>query len=170
MKKVLVIGSGGAGKSTFAKRLSRILHIEVTHLDSLYWQPGWVETPKAAWRSKVKQLITQDSWILDGNYSGTLDIRIPACDTVIFLDLPPWLCLWRVIKRVAVYRNRTRPDMAAGCNERLSLEFLAWIWNYQRRTRPKIVELLRQSPESRRVIWLHSPAEVEKFLANLHNV
>lgn len=85
MRKVLVIGSGGAGKTTFAKRLSKILNIEVIHLDALYWNPGWVETPELEWRKIVEGLIVRDSWIMDGNYSGTLDLRIKACDTVIIL-------------------------------------------------------------------------------------
>lgn len=169
MKKILVIGSGGAGKSTFATRLSRILNIEVIHLDSLYWHPGWVETPKAEWRSLVERLIAQDTWIMDGNYSGTLDLRIPACDTVIFLDLPPRVCLWRVMKRTAKYRNRRRPDMANGCKERLSFEFMAWIWNYQKRTKPKIVELLKQYERDRTIIWLKSQTEIERFLATVSN-
>src|SRR5690349_3028678 len=87
MKKILVIGSGGAGKSTFAKQLSAILHLEVLHLDALYWQAGWVETPKPEWKQRVTELLAGDAWIMDGNYSGTLDIRMQACDTVIFLDL-----------------------------------------------------------------------------------
>ena len=169
MKRVLVIGSGGAGKSTLANRLSRILKIEVTHLDALYWQPGWVETPKAEWRETVEQLIAGDSWILDGNYSGTLDIRIPAADTVIFLDLSPWVCLWRVLKRIAIYRNQKRPDMAEGCNEKFDLKFIAWIWNYQKRTKPKIVEMLTRFTDNRNVIQLRSPHEVERFLTDLQN-
>src|SRR5829696_6662179 len=99
MRKVLVIGSGGAGKSTVARRLGARLQIDVIHLDSLYWQPGWVETSKDEWKTIVAEILKRDSWILDGNYSGTLAMRYEACDTVIFLDMPPIVCLWRVIKR-----------------------------------------------------------------------
>ncbi|MGH9842177.1 MAG: hypothetical protein ACREEM_25785 [Blastocatellia bacterium] len=113
MRKVLVIGSGGAGKSTFAKCLGERLHIEVIHLDMLYWNPGWIETPKAEWLRAVEELVKRDAWIMDGNYSGTLDLRLKACDTVIFLDLPRLTCLWRVLKRVVQYRGRRRPDMIA---------------------------------------------------------
>ena len=167
MRKILVIGSGGAGKTTFAKRLSDIIKIDVIHLDRLYWQPGWVETPKAKWRNIVEDLIKLDSWIMDGNYSGTLDIRIEACDTVIFLDLPPRICLWRVIRRAIEYRNRNRPDMAEGCQERISLEFLFWVWNYQKRTRPKIVELIQNNADGRRIFRISSNEDMERFLANL---
>jgi adenylate kinase family enzyme len=165
MRKILVIGSGGAGKTTFAKRLSSIVNIDVIHLDTLYWNPGWVETPKTEWRKTVEALIERDSWIMDGNYSGTLDIRIEACDTVIFLDLATRICLWRVIKRAIQYRYGNRPDMAEGCQERLDLNFMRWVWNYKKRTRPKIVKLIEENSGSKRVIWLQSNAEVERFLA-----
>jgi adenylate kinase family enzyme len=167
MRKILVIGSGGAGKTTFAKRLSDIIKIEVIHLDRLYWHAGWIETPKAEWKKTVEGLIKLDSWIMDGNYSGTLNIRIEACDTVIFLDLPSRICLWRVIRRAIQYRNRSRPDMAEGCQERLSLEFLFWVWNYQKRTRPKIVELIQNNADGRRIIRLSSNEDMERFLASI---
>lgn len=166
MRKVLVIGSGGAGKSTFARRLGERLHIEIIHLDMLYWNPGWVETPKAEWLRVVEELVKRDTWIMDGNYSGTLDLRLEACDTVIFLDLPRLTCLWRVLKRAIRYRNTRRPDMAAGCEERLTLEFVQWVWNYPNRTRPKVIELLRGN-SGKTVIRLRSQPELDQFLAGV---
>ncbi|HEX8180707.1 MAG TPA: DNA topology modulation protein [Pyrinomonadaceae bacterium] len=167
MKKVLVIGSGGAGKSTFARRLGLLLNIEVVHLDMLYWQPGWVELPKPEWRQMVEELTEREAWIMDGNYSGTLDVRFAACDTLIFLDLPRLVCLRRIIRRRAAYRRRNRPDMAAGCHERLTLEFVRWVWNYPQRSRPKILALFKEHAHHKRMIRLRSPAEVERFLADL---
>jgi adenylate kinase family enzyme len=162
---VLIIGAGGAGKSTVARRLGESLRIEVLHLDRLYWRPGWVETPKGEWRDKVRELVRRESWIMDGNYSGTLDIRLAACDTVVFLDLPRTLCLRRVVKRLLMYRRGGRPDMAEGCPERLSVEFLRWVWDYPNRSRPKVLEKLKAGGEGKRIIRLRSQAEVEKFLA-----
>src|SRR5947209_9630130 len=127
MRRVLVIGSGGAGKSTFARRLGKLLDLQVIHLDVNYWKPGWVETPKDEWRRKVEELAKGDAWIIDGNYSGTLDMRLAACDTVVFLDLPRTVCIRRVLKRVLTYRDGTRPDMAEGCTEKFDFEFLRWI-------------------------------------------
>lgn len=168
MRKILVIGSGGAGKSTFAARLGRILDLEVIHLDVFYWQPGWVETPKDVWQQRVAELARRDSWIMDGNFSGTLSLRLAACDTVIFLDMPRSICLWRVLKRLAQYRNSSnRPDMAAGCREKFNLEFLRWVWNYPQRTKPKVVEQLREHARSKKVVWLRTPAEAESFLVSL---
>jgi adenylate kinase family enzyme len=166
MKKVLVIGSGGAGKSTFARELGTLLDIDVIHLDALYWHPGWVETPRTEWRKVIEGLVRRDAWIIDGNYSNTLDFRLEACDTVIFLDMARFICLWRVLARAILYRGRVRPDMAEGCRERLDLEFICWVWGYKRRTRPQIIEILRQSAQSKQVIWLRSRAEVKRFLTS----
>jgi len=165
MKRVLVIGPGGAGKSTLAKRLGELLNLEVLHLDKLYWQSGWIEMPKPEWRKTVEELLRRDAWIMDGNYSGTLDIRFEACDTVIFLDMARALCLWRVLKRAIMYRNRSRPDMAEGCHERLTWEFVLWIWNYSSRTRPKIVRMLESHLEGKKIVWLRTRSDVRKFLA-----
>jgi adenylate kinase family enzyme len=167
MKKILVIGSGGAGKTTFATELGKILNIEVIHLDSLYWKAGWIETPKPEWKRVVEQLLARDSWVMDGNYGGTLDLRFQACDTVIFLDLPRLLCLWRVFKRMLRYRNTNRPDMPEGCQERLSLDFILWIWNYPKKTRPKIIRMLNENQPGKELIKLQSRAEVKTFLGNI---
>jgi adenylate kinase family enzyme len=170
MTKVLVIGSGGAGKSIFARHLGKLLNIEVIHLDALYWRPGWGETPRDEWRKVIEQLVKRDAWVIDGNYSNTLDLRLEACDAVIFLDTARWICLWRVLKRVIVYRGRTRPDMAVGCHERLDWGFIRWVWNYNSRTRPQVLEKLKQSDQSQKVIWLRSQAEVKRFLASMKDV
>ena len=159
-----MIGSGGAGKSTFSRRLGEILNLEVIHLDALYWHPGWVETPKPEWRRRVEELARRDSWIMDGNYSGTFDLRFEACDTVVFLDVSRPVCLWRVLKRRALYRRGDRPDMARGCDEELSLEFLRWVWAYPERTRPKVMRLLRESPPDKNIFHLRRRADIEGFL------
>lgn len=163
-RKILVIGSGGAGKSTFARQLSEILGIPVVHLDALYWKPGWVEPSKVDWAETVRDVLKRDAWIMDGNYSGTLDERIDACDAVIFLDLPRTTCLWRVFRRRVMYRNATRPDMAEGCREHLSLEFFAWIWNYPKRSRPKVVKLLSEERTKKKATRLRTAAEIDRFL------
>jgi adenylate kinase family enzyme len=165
VKRVLVIGSGGAGKSTLARRLGERLSLEVIHLDAYHWRPGWVEPPKEEWNATVEELLRREAWVMDGNYSGTLDARLVACDTVVFLDLPRAVCLWRVMKRLAMYYHRRRPDMAEGCHESFDLEFIRWVWSYRKRSRPKVVRLLREHEREKRVVWLRSSAEAEEFLA-----
>ncbi|MGI9064780.1 MAG: DNA topology modulation protein [Pyrinomonadaceae bacterium] len=165
MRKVLVIGSGGSGKSTFARRLGALLDLEVIHLDSIYWSPGWVEMPKPDWNRTVEELLTRNAWIIDGNYSGTLEMRLEACDTVIFLDLSRVIYLWRLLKRAVLYRNERRPDMAEGCPEKLNWEFIKWVWGYRKRTRPKIIKRLENN--AKQIIWLKSPTEVKRFLVTV---
>jgi len=126
MRKVLVIGSGGAGKSTFAATLSRRTGLPLIHLDSLYWRPGWIETSAAEWDQTIEHLLGRDTWIMDGNFGRTLERRLAACDTVIFLDLPRLLCLQRIIRRRLQFHGRSRPDMREGCPERLSWEYIQW--------------------------------------------
>ncbi|BAZ51479.1 topology modulation protein [Nostoc sp. NIES-4103] len=163
----MIIGSGGAGKSTLARELGSILGLEVIHLDTLYWHPGWVETPKLEWQSIIQDLTLRESWIMDGNYSGTLDIRLAIADTVIFLDFPRMLCLWRVIKRSWQYAGQSRPDMASGCPERLTWEFLKFVWTYPITRRPNILNKLSQLPPNQQVIILHKPEEVREFVQTI---
>ena len=169
MRKILVIGSGGSGKSTFATRLGALLNLEVSHLDKCFWRPGWSKPALEEWLQTVTELTDRESWILDGNYSGTLDLRVQKCDTVVFLDLSRWLCLWRIMTRVLRYRKAERPDMAEGCPEKLDLEFVLWVWNYPRRTKPKVIKLLRERCEGKEIVWLRSRGEVEKFLAQFEH-
>ncbi|MDQ8035935.1 MAG: hypothetical protein REI12_00820 [Pedobacter sp.] len=166
MKKILVIGSGGSGKSTFSAQLGKQLHMPVIHLDAHYWQPGWVEPTKAQWLARVHELCQGEQWVMDGNYSGTLVPRLAACDTVIFLDLPRLLCLWRVLSRSLRYWGQTRPDMAEGCPEQFSPEFWCWIWNYPRDSRPRALALIEKNAAGKHIIRLRSAQAVRQFLAN----
>ena len=170
MKRVLIIGSGGAGKTTFAQALASRTGLPLTHLDQLFWHPGWVPTPDEEWDRLIAQLIARDSWILDGNYGRTLPRRLDAADTVIFLDLPPLVCTWRILKRQLRYAGRIRPDSAPGCPERLTWEFVAWVWTYRSRRRPEIMKRLDTVKSTKRIIVLRSDKEVRRFLERvLHN-
>lgn len=164
MKKIAIIGSGGSGKSTLARKLGELLHIEVFHLDALFWNPGWVGTSKQEQRVVQEELVEKETWIFDGNYGGTMDIRLNKADTIIFLDIPRTVCAYRVLKRWIQYRNKTRPDMGEGCEERISLEFLKWVWEYPKTKRPAILKKMDSFSKEKKVIILKSPKEVESFL------
>lgn len=165
MKRVLVIGTGGAGKTTLARRLAECTGLPLIHLDSLYWRAGWEPTPPDEWRAKVAQLISGDSWIIDGNYGGTLDMRLEACDTVVFLDIPRVVCLWRVVKRRLRHFGRVRPELPPGCPDRLNWEFLTWIWTYRSRRRGEILQRLATVNNRKDVVILRSAAALEEFIA-----
>ncbi len=167
MKKVLVIGSSGAGKSTFSRRLSDLTGIEIIHLDKLHWKPNWTEPSKEEWKATLEKAMRGEAWIMDGNYSNTLDIRIPVCDTVIFLEMLPAVCVYRVLKRVARSYGKTRPDMADNCVEQFDWEFIKWIWNFENRSKPKMEKLLEQFKNEKTIIRLKSKREVEDFFRNL---
>ena len=164
MKRICIIGSGGAGKSTLARQLGESLCIEVIHLDKLHWKPGWVETPKIEWERIQREIVKHPSWIIDGNYSGSMDIRLDAADTIIFLDTPRLVCLRNALLRWIKYRGRTRPDMNEGCRERIDWSFLKWIWTYPIRRRPWVIEKLNEYAEGREIIRLRKKSEVRSFI------
>jgi len=170
MKKIIIIGSGGAGKSTFARRLGEMTGIEVLHLDKLYWKPNWVEPSKEEWEKLLEKMLEKDEWIMDGNFGGTLEMRLKHCDTAIFLDLPRTVCIYRALKRWTKYYNTNRPDMTVGCNEKVDLEFLGWIWSFPKKKKPKIEEKLKIFEKEKTIIRLRSPKEVENFFLNFREI
>ena len=119
MQRVLIIGSAGAGKTTLSVELGAVLGLPVVHLDAHYWRPGWVPSDDQHWKDTVASMVQNDHWIMDGNYGGTMDMRVAAADTVVFLALPRIVCLYRVMIRALRYWNRPRPDLNDGCPEQL---------------------------------------------------
>ena len=168
MKRILVIGSSGAGKSTFSRRLHQLTNIKLIHLDRLYWRANWTEPEdKVEWRKNLAEVLNEEEWIIDGNYSSTMEMRLRASDTAILLDLPNYVCTWRVFKRVLLYRKGGRPDMAEGCHERFDWEFLKWTWNYPKRSKPKVENLLKRFESEKTIIRLKSNRDIENFLMSL---
>lgn len=170
MKRVIIIGSGGAGKSSLARRLGEAAKIPVLHLDKLYWKPNWVEPPKEEWEKLLETELKKDEWIMDGNFGGTLELRLQYCDTAIFLDLPRTVCVYRALKRWIKYYGTNRPDMTVGCNEKVDPEFLGWVWNFPTIKKPKIEEKLRLFEKEKKIIRLHSQKEVENFFLNFTEI
>ena len=118
-RRILVIGSGGAGKSTFARELAQRTGLPLVHLDSHFWKPGWTLTPPDEWSGRVRGLVREDCWIMDGNYIGSLELRLERCDTVVFFDLPRLTCLGGIARRWLRHRVTSRPDLPEGCPERV---------------------------------------------------
>ncbi len=163
MRRVLIVGCSGAGKTTRARALANATGLPLIHLDRHFWQPGWVEPDKADWRATVAGLAGRDRWIMDGNYGGTLPERLARADTVIHLDFPTRVCLWRVLRRTAAgIGGAARDDMAEGCPERIDRAFLRYVRRFRRDHRPRLVARLEEFPG--RVIVLRSPREARAFL------
>lgn len=164
MQRIAIIGSCGAGKSTLARTLGEKLNLPVIHLDAYYWQPEWQETDKDEWPKIQQELIKDNHWIIDGNYSNTMNTRLAAADTIIWLDFNRYLCLWRVIKRFLQYPGKVRPDMAAGCPERLNWEFLQYVWNFPHLRRPQITDRLAKYQADKQIIVLQNPHQMLNWL------
>ncbi len=168
MERVMIIGPGGAGKSTLARALGAKLGLPVIHLDVEHWLPGWAEPDDDAWRKRVAELAAADRWILDGNFGGTLGIRLARADTVVFMDFNRYRCLWGALKRLAKYHGTdNRPDLAKGCPEGWDWDFYRWIWNYPKRHRPATLALLAGA-RGKRIVTLRNDRETRAFLASIH--
>ncbi|MDF2890420.1 MAG: topology modulation protein [Clostridia bacterium] len=164
MKKILIIGSGGAGKSTLARKLGDITGIDIVHLDKIFWQPGWVSISREALADKIKAIIPGDSWIIDGNYSGTMELRMEAADAIIYLDFSTIVCLCGIFKRWMMYSGKKRPDITEGCNEKIDWAFFYWVLTYRRRNRKKLLAMLHKYAEGRKIVILKNRREVKNFV------
>jgi adenylate kinase family enzyme len=169
VRRWLVLGAGGAGKTTLALKLGRILRLPIIHLDRHFWQPGWVEPSDEAWDRNVAELSRGEAWVIDGNYSRTLGPRLERAQAAILLDPPTLQCVWGVVKRATWRRGRIRPDLAEECDEQFpSLEFLWYVSTYKWRSRPKV---LRRVKAASHVTLYHfrSRSEGRAFLAGLRS-
>lgn len=166
MNKTMVIGVGaGVGKSTFARRLGKITGAEVTHLDRLYWKPNWIEAPHEEFLAAQEQVVQNEKWIIEGNYSGTFAIRERAADTIIYLELPLYVCLYRVLKRRVQYHGKTRDDIGEGCEEKIDWAFLKFILTTYGPRKKKMKERLqRYAAEGKTVHYLKTSTQIEGFL------
>ena len=164
MQRVLVLGCSGAGKSTFSRRLAAVTGLPRTELDHAFWHPGWVPTQRDEWWPKVAELCAAPAWILDGNFTSSLHIRLPRADTVIWLDYPRHLCIRRVLVRIVRDYGRVREGLPEGCPEKLDLEFLRYIWSFNRDHRPKIIAALEKFGSHARLYRFRSDREAQTLL------
>lgn len=170
MRRVVILGNAGSGKSTLARRLGERLGLPVVHLDVLFWEPGWTEPDNEAFRARVRAAIAGDSWVCEGNYlSRTFDLRLPRADQVIWLDTPRLTCVRRVIVRSALARPRA--DLAAGCEEGFFgndfPEFLAYTWNYDAKSRPRLDAARQAIAPDVPVVHLSGSRQIDTFLSSL---
>ena len=166
MKRVLIIGCGGAGKSTLARLLGQRTGLPVVHLDQLFWKPGWVERTPEEFDPMIRRELSKETWIMDGNFNRTLPERLKYCDTVIYLDFGRLACLWGVFKRVITTYGTVRPDMGQGCPERFDLDFMKWVWNFKKSKGQQYDDLLAKATHAR-VIKMKNRREVRRFLETL---
>lgn len=161
MKKVMVIGCPGSGKSTLSRALQEKTRLPLFYLDRMHWNPDRTTVEKEVFLERLQAVLQQEEWIIDGNYASTMELRLQVCDTVIFLDYPTQLCLDGVRER----QGKPRPDMP-WIETQEDSEFLEFIKRYRQESRPQVMQLLEKYADKRTVI-LHSREEGEKFLNDL---
>jgi adenylate kinase family enzyme len=149
LTRVVILGRGGAGKSTLARRLGEITGLRVVELDKVFWQPGLAAMPRDEWVSVQQRLIGEKDWILDGDLGpyDAVEVRLRAADTILFLDFSFARCAWRAFRR-----SRERAD------------FWVWLWQYRRRSRPLLMEAIAAHAPGATLHVLRSPKEVAGFL------
>ena len=164
MKKIVIIGSSGAGKSTLARELGSILKMKVFHLDRYFWQRGWKRETRDTRMDILQDFVREKQWIIEGTYLSSSELHLNAADTIIFLDIPPLLCLWRLTKRHLAYRRRSRRDIPEGSTDKLTMSHILKVVTFPLEDRRTIKQKLRNY-KSKQIIWLRSRKEVEDFLA-----
>ena len=166
MKRILIIGNSGAGKTTLANELSERLHLPVVHLDKLYWRDNWQHVSADEFDGLLLDELQRDAWIIDGNFSRTIPQRLQYCDTVLYLDYSRIVCLCGAVKRVMKNYGKTRPDMGDNCPEHIDLPFLRYIWGFNKKNRRSYYKMLDEM-KGVNVIILHSRRECADFLKHI---
>lgn len=166
MERIIIIGCGGSGKSTLAKQLGEKLKLPVVHLDQLYWKENWQHISDEEMDQRVAGVVNQSKWIIDGNYNRTISARLEHCDTVIYLDYSRFTCLRGVFKRVITTYGRVRSDMGEGCPEQFDLEFIKWVWNFNKNHRKKYYDMLAALKE-KNVLIFRSRKECRRFVERI---
>lgn len=165
---MLVIGCSGGGKSTLAQALSARLNLPYISMDrAFFWLPGWKLRERSQIRSMIADAVQEDRWIMDGTGHATLDLRLPRAEALIWIRLPRLLCLTRVVLRWIRYAGRSRPEMAEECPEKIDLEFLRYIWNFEKKQALSIVEGLAKYGPDVSVFVLDSRGDAGRLLALL---
>jgi len=167
MERVVILGTGGAGKTTLAHELSRRTGLPVVYLDVVFWKPGWTRASPDEDGRDFAAAIAGDRWILEGDFLSVEDgdARFDRADTVVFLDLTRRTCLRRVVTRAVRDRGRPRPDLPEGCAEGFDLDLLRWIWGYPRTSRPRILRILGGLDGRVDAHVLRSSEDVRRFVA-----
>ena len=161
MKKIIIIGCPGSGKSTFARTLHSKTGIPLYHLDMMYWNADRSTVEKSVFLERLSDVLKCDEWIIDGNYASTMEQRIAACDTVFLLDYPTEVCLDGVRQR----RGNQRSDMPWVELEE-DEEFVGFIRKFNELQRPQIFKLFELYPDKCITVF-RSRAEADSFLLDV---
>lgn len=162
MQRVIVIGCPGSGKSTFSKALQEATKLPLYHLDRMYWNADGTHVTGCIFRERLHRVLEKESWILDGNYSATMEWRLQCCDTVFFLDYPAELC----IDGIKARKGKKRADMPCITREDEDREFMEFVDQYNSVSRPAVMELL-QKYSDKQIITFADRSAADNFLSQM---
>jgi adenylate kinase family enzyme len=157
VNRIAVVGCCGSGKSYVAREIGRLTGAPVTHLDELYYDAEWNTTAMDDFADAQRELVARPRWVIDGNYNSTLEIRLRACDTVVFVDVPTRSCLWGIGSRHVRRREQ----------HRLNVEVVKYVLGYRRSMRPRVLAKVDEYAGHARVVSLRSRAHARQWLAEL---
>lgn len=165
MRRVIVIGSPGSGKSRFSRALHQATGLPLVHLDLLYWNADQTVVSRSVFLERLQEAVSQDAWIIDGNYASTMEMRLKNADTVFWLDYPTEVCLAGLRER----RGKPRPDMpwVERADGEGDAEFWEYVRHFRETNRPAILALLARYPE-KNVIIFQDRQETDAFLKRLN--
>ena len=166
MQRIVIIGCPGSGKSTLARTLGEKLNLPVIHLDRLWWSKGWQHVTREEFDTRLGNALNLEEWIIDGNYSRTMDARLAKCDTIIYLDYSRWLCLLGMLQRVSLKRGKIRVDMPEGCPERFDWDLAKEIWNFNKNNRVLNYTRIAKTKHAKAIV-LKNRKEAQNFLKEL---
>ena len=162
MKRAVVIGCSGSGKSVFSRKLRDVTGLTLYYLDMIWHKPDGTNILREEFDEKLRSIISRDSWLIDGNYQRTLETRIKACDTVFLFDLPTEICIEGALSRI----GKRREDMPWFENE-LDPEFRQWIESFRTNQLPEIYKLLEKYKNSRQIVVFRTREQADKFIEKL---
>ena len=165
-RRIMVIGCSGGGKSTLSRKIAVARDLPNQPMDrEVFWLPDWVQRPRNEQRDIIAQIVEAEEWLMDGTNPSSFDIRLPRTDLVIWVRLPRWRCLLGVYGRAKRYLGKHRPDMADGCIEQWpDREFLSYIWNFECRFAPRIIQEIERHGPNVPVVTLKSHGEMAQLL------